>query len=56
VIVVALCIMTNECDLTLDYDLIVSLGKGLFQIDIYDCLSIGNMWLTCMSSCKKYAW
>jgi len=28
VIVVALCIMTNECELIVEYDMVVRLGKG----------------------------
>ena len=44
--------MSNDYELTMDYDMIVSLGKGWFQIDIYDCLDIWNMWLTCVSICK----
>jgi len=49
VIVVSLCLMT------MDYDMIVSPTKCLFQIDIYDCIDIWNMWLTCVSSCRKHA-
>jgi len=48
--------MSNEYELTMDYDMIVSLGESLFQIDRYDCLDIWNMWLTCVSSCRKHAW
>ena len=49
-------IMSNEYELTMDYDMIVSVGKGLFQSDRYDYLYIWNMWLTCVKSCRKYAW
>ena len=49
-------IISNDYDLTMDYDMIVRLGKGLFQIDRYYCLDIWNMWLTCVSNCKKHAW
>jgi len=45
-------IMSNDYELTMAYDMIVSLCKGWFQIDRYDCLDIWNMWLTCVSSCK----
>jgi len=33
-------IMSNDYEFTMDYDMIVSLGKGSFQIDRYDCLDI----------------
>ena len=33
-------IMSNDYELTMDYDMIVSLGKGWFHIDRYDCLDI----------------
>ena len=36
-------IMSNDYELTMDYDMIVSLGKGWFQSDRYDCLDIWNM-------------
>ena len=36
-------IMSNDYELTMDYDMIVSLGKGWLQIDRYDCLDIWNM-------------
>jgi len=49
-------IMSNDYYLTMDYDMIVSLGKGWFQIDRYDCLDIWNVWLICVKSCKKHAW
>jgi len=48
--------MSNDYELTMDYDMIVSLGKGLFQIDRHDCLDIWNMWLTCVNSCRKHDW
>jgi len=48
-------IMSNDYELTMDYDMIISLAKCLFQIDRYDCLDIWNMWLTCVSSCMKHA-
>ena len=48
--------MSNDYDLTMDYDMSVSLGKGLFQINIYECLDIWNMWLTCVKRCRKHAW
>jgi len=35
--------MSKDYELTMDYDMIISLGKGLFQIDRYDCLDIWNM-------------
>ena len=34
-IVVALCIMTDECELIVDYDMVVSLVKILFRIYRY---------------------
>ena len=49
-------ITSNDYELTMDYDMIVSLGKGLFQIDRYDCFDIWNMWLTCVRSCRKNSW
>ena len=47
-------IMSNDYELTMDYDMIVC--KGSFQIDRYDCLDIWNVWLTCVKSCRKHAW
>ena len=47
-------IMSNDYELTMDYDMTVSLGKGLFQFDRYYCLDFWNMWLTCVSSCRKH--
>ena len=41
-IVVALCIMTEECELIIDYDMVVRLGKGWFQIDRYVVLIFGK--------------
>ena len=49
-------VMSNDYELTMDYDVIVSLSKGLFQIYRYYCFDIWNMWLTCVSSCRKHAW
>ena len=40
-IVVALCIMTDECDLIVDYDMVVRIGKVSFQINRYDALIFG---------------
>jgi len=48
--------MSNNSKLTMDYHMIVSLCKGLFQIDTYDGLDIWNMWLTCVKSCSKHDW
>ena len=31
-------IMSNDYELTMDYDMIVSVGKGWFQINIHDVL------------------
>lgn len=45
-------VMSNDYELTIDYDMIISLGKCLFQVDRYDCLDIWNMLLTCVSSCR----
>jgi len=45
-------IMSNDYELTMDYDMIVGRGEGWFQIDRYDCLDIWNMWLTCVSNCR----
>jgi len=42
VIVVALCIMIDECELIVEYDMFVSLGKGWFQIHRYDALICGT--------------
>ena len=41
-IVVALCIMTDECELIVDYDMDFSIGKILFQIDRYFLLTFGT--------------
>ena len=49
-------IMCNDHESTVNYDMIVSLGKGLFQFDRYHYLDIWNMCLTCGSSCRKHAW
>jgi len=49
-------IMYNDYKVTMDNDMIVSLGKVWFQIDRYDCLDISNVWLTCVMSCKKHSW
>ena len=43
-------IMYNDYELTMNYDMIASLGKGWFQIDKYDCIDIWNMSLTCVNS------
>jgi len=48
-------IMSNNYELTMDYDMIVILVKGSFQNDRYGCLDIWNMWLTCVNSCRKHA-
>ena len=45
-------IMPNDCELAMDYDMMVSLGKGWVQIYRYDCLDIYNMWLKYVRSCK----
>ena len=45
-------IMDYDYELTMDYEMIVSLGNGWFQYNIYDCIDIWNMWLTCVSSCR----
>jgi len=42
VIVVVLCIMTNECELIVDYYMVVRLGKGHFQINIHVVLIFGT--------------
>jgi len=47
-------IMSNDYELTMDYDMIISLGKVWFQIDTYDCLDVWNMWLTCVNSFRKH--
>lgn len=39
-------IMSNDYELTMDYDMIFTLPKDWFQIDRYDCIDIWNMWLT----------
>jgi len=39
--------MPNDYEMTMDYDMMVSLGKGWFQIDRYDFLDIWNM-------CEKF--
>ena len=36
-------IVTNDYELTMNYDMMVSLLKGRFQINRYDCLDIWNM-------------
>ena len=52
-IVVALCIMTEECELIIDYDMVVRLGKGWFQIDRYVSLK-GIAWKdTTMESWRR---
>ena len=43
-------IMSNDYELTMDYDMIVRLGKGWFQIDKYDSLDVWNMSLTCVNN------
>ena len=48
-------IMTDDYELTMDYDMIISLGNGWFQIDRYDFLDIWNMWFTCVGSCREHA-
>ena len=35
-------IMINDCELTIDYDMDVSLGKGWFQINRHDFLIFGT--------------
>ena len=49
-------IMSNDYELAMDYDMIVSLAKGQIQIYRYDCLDIWNMWLTCVNNCRKHSW
>ena len=34
--------MTNECDLIVEYEIFVRLGKGWFQINIRDVLIFGT--------------
>ena len=46
--------MSNDYDLSMDYDMIISLAKCWFQIDRYDSLDIWNNWLTCVSSYRKH--
>jgi len=45
-------IMSNDYELTMDCDMIISLGKRLFRIDTYDYLDVLNIWLTCVRSCR----
>ena len=40
-IVVEVCIMNDECELIVDYDMVVRLGKSWFQIDRYVVLIFG---------------
>ena len=49
-------IMANDYELTMHYDMTVSLGNNWFQIDRYDCLEIWNMWLTYVSMMQGVAW
>ena len=51
-IVVALCIMTDECELIVDYDMFVILRKGWFQIDRYVILMLIHMADMCVFSYK----
>lgn len=41
-IVIELCIMTSECELIVEYDMVVKLGKGFFQIHRHDALIFGT--------------
>ena len=41
-IVVSLCIMTDECELIIGYDMAASIGKCVFRIDKYVVLMFGT--------------
>ena len=55
-IVVELGVMTDECELIVNYDMVVRLGKGWFWINRYVVLIFGacdqNMW----AIAGKHAW
>jgi len=46
-------IMSIDYELTVNYDMISSLGKGWFQIDRYDYIAICNMCLKCVNSARN---
>ena len=48
-IVVALCIMNDECELIVDYDMDISFDKGWFKINRYVVLIFGTCdWYVCV--------
>ena len=52
-VVVALCSMTDECELIVDYDMVVGLGKCWFWIDKYVVLMLIYVVDMCVFSYKE---
>ena len=44
--------MSNDYELTMDYDMVVCLGKGSFKIIRYDFFYLYNVRLTCVRKLK----
>ena len=47
------CKVGDSCELIVHCDMVVSLGKGWFQIDKYDFLDLWNMCLKCVNSARN---